>query len=54
MKNWASKFLPGLLILGGLVAAQSKPGCASTVEALEQRMEAQRWLLTDWAGLIRF
>ena len=54
MKNWAIKFLPGLLILGGLVAAQSKPDCASTVEALEQRMEAQRRLLTDWAGLIRY
>jgi lysophospholipase L1-like esterase len=54
MKNWAIKILPGLLILGGLVAAQSKPDCASTVEALEQRLETQRRLLADWAGLIRY
>jgi lysophospholipase L1-like esterase len=54
MKNWAIKILPGLLILGCLVAAQSKPDCASTIEALEQRLEAQRRLLADWAGLIRY
>jgi len=54
MKNWAIKILPGLLILGGFVATQSKPDCASTVEALEQRLEAQRRLLADWAGLIRY
>lgn len=54
MKNWAIKILPGLLILGVLVVAQSKPDCASTVEALEQRMETQRRLLADWAGLIRY
>jgi lysophospholipase L1-like esterase len=54
MKNWAIKILPGLLILGGLAATQSKTDCASTVEALEQRLEAQRRLLADWAGLIRY
>jgi lysophospholipase L1-like esterase len=54
MKNWAIKILPVLLILGGLGAAQSKTDCASIVSALEQRLEAQRRLLADWAGLIRY
>jgi lysophospholipase L1-like esterase len=46
--------LLGLFTLGFLVAAQSKPDCASTISALEQRLEAQRRLLVDWAGLIRY
>ncbi|MGH9834725.1 MAG: SGNH/GDSL hydrolase family protein [Blastocatellia bacterium] len=54
MKNWAIKILPGLLILGGFVATQSKTDCVSIVSALEQRLEAQRRLLADWAGLIHY
>lgn len=43
-----------LVVLGCLVSAQSPRDCASTVAALEQRLEAQRRLLADWAGLIRY
>jgi lysophospholipase L1-like esterase len=48
------KILLGLAIVGSLISAQTKPDCASTVAALEQRMAAQRHLLIDWAGLIRY
>src|SRR5215470_14313178 len=57
MKPWAIKILlglPGLVGLGCFVAAQSSQDCASVTAALEQRLEAQRRLLTDWAGLIRY
>jgi lysophospholipase L1-like esterase len=54
MKIWVIKVLLGMLGLGFLVSAQSKPDCASVVAALERRMAAQRHLLTDWAGLIRY
>jgi lysophospholipase L1-like esterase len=54
MKSWAIKILLGLVVLGCFVSAQSKPDCASTIAALEQRLEAQRHLLSDWAGLIRY
>jgi hypothetical protein len=46
--------LPILLALAGLGWTQARPECASTVSALEDRIEAQRRLLTDWAGLIRY
>src|SRR5262245_65369084 len=57
MKPWVIKILlglPGLVALGCIVAAQSSQDCASVTAALEQRLEAQRRLLTDWAGLIRY
>src|SRR5947207_13656142 len=54
MKTRIIKTLFGLVILIGLAAARSPQDCASTVAALEQRMEAQRHLLADWAGLIRY
>ena len=54
MKIWVVKILLGLVVLGCLVAAQSKPDCASMMAALERRLEAQRHLLSDWAGLIRY
>jgi len=54
MKIWVIKILLGLVALGGVVAAQSKPDCESVVAALERRLEAQRHLLMDWAGLIRY
>lgn len=54
MKIWMIKILLGLVALGGDVAAQSKPACESVVAAHERRLEAQRHLLMDWAGLIRY
>lgn len=54
MKNQLLKIASGLLLLGGLAAARSPQNCAAAVEALEQRVEAQRRLLADWAGLIRY
>lgn len=46
--------LLGVLALGCLIAAKSPQNCAATVAALEQRLETQRQLLWDWAGLIRY
>src|SRR5262245_40645095 len=54
MRNRIIKSILGLMILGCLAAAQAPRDCASTVTALEQRLEAQRHLLSDWAGLIRY
>lgn len=54
MKIQASIILVGLLILACVVTAQSTRDCASITAALEQRLEAQRRLLGDWAGLIRY
>ena len=48
------KMLFGAVILGAVVAARSPQDCASVVAALEQRVEVQRRLLADWAGLIRY
>jgi lysophospholipase L1-like esterase len=54
MKILVIKILSGLAVLSCLVSAQSPRDCASVTAALEQRLEAQRRLLTDWAGLIRY
>jgi lysophospholipase L1-like esterase len=54
MKILFIKVLLGLAVLSCLVSAQSPHDCASVTAALEQRLEAQRRLLTDWAGLIRY
>lgn len=54
MKIQASIILIGLLTLACVVTAQSTRDCASITAALEQRLEAQRRLLSDWAGLIRY
>lgn len=55
MKKWMLGFLMGLGVLGGLAAArQPRQDCAPTIEALEQRLEAQRHYLMDWAGLIHY
>jgi lysophospholipase L1-like esterase len=54
MKNWTGKILLAVVALGGFVAARSPQDCASVTAALEQRLEAQRRLLSDWAGLIRY
>jgi lysophospholipase L1-like esterase len=54
MKRWFTKTLLGVLILSCLVVAQSPQECASVLIALEQKVEAQRVMLADWAGLIRY
>ena len=46
-----------LLVLTALAIssiAQSKDNCSSTVAALEGRIEGQRRMLSDWAGLNRY
>jgi acyl-CoA thioesterase I len=48
------KLLLGLALVGLVAGAQTRPNCASAVAALEERVEAQRRLLADWAGLIRY
>jgi lysophospholipase L1-like esterase len=48
------KILLCLMALGGIGWTQARPECASTVAALEKRVETQRRLLWDWAGLIRY
>jgi lysophospholipase L1-like esterase len=54
MKILVVKILLSLVILGCIVSAQSPRDCASITAVLEQRLDAQRRLLTDWAGLIRY
>jgi lysophospholipase L1-like esterase len=54
MKIWVIKILLGLVVLGCFVSAQSPRDCASALAALEQRLDAQRRLLADWAGLIHY
>ncbi len=47
-------FLSSLIILVGFVAPRTSQDCASVTLALERQLEAQRHLLTDWAGLTRY
>lgn len=54
MNSRIIKLALGLAVLAGLIAARSPQDCASTLAALEQRVEAQRRLLADWAGLTRY
>lgn len=54
MKSRMITIVLGLAALAGLVIARSPQDCASTLAALEQRVEAQRHLLADWAGLIHY
>src|SRR5215475_12926153 len=54
MKIWVVKIVLGLAVLSCLVSAQSPRDCSSITAPLEQRLEAQRRLLADWAGLIRY
>src|SRR5258705_5073713 len=55
MKIQIIKTLLGLVVVLCLAGAwQSKPDCARTLATLEQQLEAQRHLLSDWAGLIRY
>jgi acyl-CoA thioesterase I len=49
------KFLLAVCVLAfSLAAARAPQNCAATLAALEQQVEAQRKLLWDWAGLIRY
>jgi len=55
MKSQLLKIAVICLAVAALTAAAQKtPGCAETLAALEQRVEMQRQLLWDWAGLIRY
>ena len=54
MKAFFLKLTLGLLAVACLLGAQKAPDCATSIAALEQRVEAQRHLLWDWAGLIRY
>ena len=54
MKSATLTILLGLIVLLGLGWSQPKFDCASTLAAFEQRLTAQRNLLWDWAGLIRY
>ncbi len=54
MNKVAVTFLLALIVLGGAAAARVPQDCAASLSALEQKVEAQRKLLWDWAGLIRY
>ncbi len=54
MKNPVIKILLSLLVVGAAGWTQTKTDCAPTIAALEDRVEAQRRMLGDWAGLIRY
>ncbi len=52
MKLAALTILLAVIVLVGW--AQPKTNCAATLAALEQQLTAQKHLLWDWAGLIRY
>ena len=54
MNKTAVTLLLALIALGCVAAARAPQDCAATISALEQKVEAQRKLLWDWAGLIRY
>jgi lysophospholipase L1-like esterase len=54
MKIKIIQILLSIGVLGYIVSGQSTRNCAATVTMLEQRLTAQRHLLVDWAGLIRY
>lgn len=54
MRTFFCKVALGLALLGCLIAARTPQDCATALTALEQQIEAQRHLLWDWAGLIRY
>ncbi|HEY8461723.1 MAG TPA: SGNH/GDSL hydrolase family protein [Blastocatellia bacterium] len=54
MKIWITNILISLAVLSCLVSARSPQDCASVTAPLERRLELQRRLLADWAGLIRY
>ena len=60
MKSYVLKILAGCLLLAGWSLARSPQAprtlqeCATTIAALEERVETQRKMIHDWAGLIRY
>src|SRR5262245_3554080 len=55
MKHWIVKSLVLVAAAGCFAAAGARrQECQTTIEALEQRLEAQRHYLMDWAGLIHY
>jgi len=54
MRNRNILIILGLLLLIGVTGASQPQNCAATIELLEQRVEAQRRMLADWAGLIHY
>jgi lysophospholipase L1-like esterase len=59
IKLWPALFALALSVLtlfalGSVGRTQAKPDCAAMTTALEERVEAQRRMLWDWAGLIRY
>lgn len=54
MKTTTVKIVLGLITVATLVTAHTPQECASTIAELEQRIDAQRHMLMDWAGLIRY
>lgn len=54
MKIRVITILLGLAVLGCFGWSQTKSDYAATLKSLEQQVEAQRKMLWDWAGLIRY
>ena len=54
MKRNFTYLLLVVLTLGCIAAARTPQNYSATISALEQQVEAQRKLLWDWAGLIRY
>jgi lysophospholipase L1-like esterase len=54
MKKSLLTMVLGLVVLVGLGWSQKTSDCAKILATLEQRLEAQKNLLWDWAGLIRY
>jgi lysophospholipase L1-like esterase len=54
MKSLMIKLVAGLLLVSVLLAARSPQDCAATLSAMEQQIELQRRMLSDWAGLIHY
>jgi lysophospholipase L1-like esterase len=52
--RWVGSGVIGALLLAGWVFAQAPQNCADALSGLEQRVEAQRRILVDWAGLTRY
>ena len=54
MKSTVGRIALAVIVLGSFAGASSPQDCATVTAALEQQLEAQRRLLSDWAGLIRY
>jgi len=54
MKHMVNSFTLSLAVLTGLIAVPQSHDCATVTAALERRLDEQRRMLADWAGLIRY